>query len=93
VKYIYSHTPGQFAPMAVGDLSRLATIVLTSKKYDEEGRRKVNIKNYSPNFNLKDVRDTELDFQDDKWVRISLFNSDTPFYKVKKFFRGKPKVR
>lgn len=93
VKRFYTHTPGKFAPMAVGDISRLATIILTEKMYDENGRRKVRLKSYSPTFTLEDVRNSALDFQDDKWIKISMFNSDTPFYRVKKLFRGKPKVR
>ncbi len=93
VKRFYTHTPGKFAPMAVGDISRLATIILTEKMYDENGRRKVRLKSYSPTFTLEDVRNSALDFQYDKWIKISMFNSDTPFYRVKKLFRGKPKVR
>ena len=93
VKWIYSRTPGRFSTMAVTDLSRLATIVLTEKIFDEEGNRKSRIKSYNPSFNLIDVYESDLDFQDDKWIRISLFNSDTRFFRIKKFFRGKPRVR
>ncbi len=93
VKRIYTRTPGKFSNRAVADLSRLATIILTEKIFDENGKRKVNIKSYSSNFTLSDVKNSTLDFQDDKWVKISMFNSDTPFYKIKKLFKGKPKVR
>ena len=93
VKRIYSHTPGKFAPTAVTDLSRLATIILTEKIYDENGRRKLRLKNYSPNFSLRDVRESILDFQDEKWVKISMFNSDTPFFRIRRILRGKPKIR
>lgn len=93
VKRIYSHTPGKFAPTAVTDLSRLATIILTEKIYDENGRRKLRLKNYAPNFSLIDVRESILDFQDEKWVKISMFNSDTPFFRIRRILRGKPKIR
>ena len=93
VKRMYTHTPGKFAPRAISDLSRLATIILTEKIFTEDGKRKSKIKSYSPTFNLRDVRASQLDFQDDKWVRISMFNSDTPFYKIKKLFKTKPRVR
>lgn len=93
VKRMYTHTPGKFSPRAISDLSRLATIILTEKIFTEDGKRKSKIKSYSPTFNLRDVRASQLDFQDDKWVRISMFNSDTPFYKIKKLFKTKPRVR
>ncbi|MDE6811599.1 MAG: hypothetical protein K2J15_04535, partial [Muribaculaceae bacterium] len=93
VKRIYMRTPGRFNSMTVMDLSRLATIILTEKIFNEDGKRKNKIKSYNPSFNLHDVKNSQLDFQDDKWIRISMFNSDTPFYSIKKFFRGKPKVR
>lgn len=93
VKRIYSRTPGRFSPRAVADISRLATIILTEKLFTEDGRRKTKIKSYAPSFNLHDVRMSQLDFQDDKWVKVSMFNSDTPFFKIKKLFRPKPRVR
>lgn len=93
IKRMYSRTPGKFSPRAVEDISRLATIILTEKIFTEDGKRKSKIKSYSPSFNLHDVRDSQLDFQDDKWIKVSMFNSDTPFFKIKKFFRPKPKVR
>ena len=93
IKRIYNRTPGRFGPVALADISRLATIILTEKIFNEEGRRKSKIKSYSPSFNLIDVKNSQLDFQDDKWVKISMFNSDTPFYEIKKFFKSKPKVR
>lgn len=93
VKRMYSRTPGKFSPMATADMSRLATIILTEKIFNEDGVRKNKIKSYSPSFNLHDVRDSQLDFQDDKWVKISMFNSDTPFFKIKKLFKTKPRVR
>lgn len=91
VKKLYSRTPTRFNPLTASDISRLATIILTEKLFNEDGRRKNKIKSYNPSFNLHDVRRSELDFQDDKWIRIAMFNSDTPFYSIKKFFRGKAK--
>lgn len=89
IKRMYTRTPGKFAPRAISDLSRLATIILTEKIFNENGERKIKLKSYSPTFNLHDVRNSTLDFQDDKWVKISMFNSDTPFFHVRKLFRPK----
>lgn len=87
LKYYYSNNPGKLADITVTDTTRLATIILTEKTFDERGYRKSKIKYYNPSFNLHDVRKTDLDFQDDKWIQISLFNSDTPFYSFKKKMR------
>ena len=87
IKYLYSNKPQSLAEFAVYDITRLATIILTEKVFNEEGYRKLKIKSYNPGFDLYDVRKSKIDFQDDKWIEISLFNSDTPFYKFKKFFR------
>ena len=89
VKYLYSNTPYKMGELAVYDITRLATIILTAKIFDENGIRKSGIRSYSPSFNLSDVRKSRIDFQDDKWIEISLFNSDTPLYKFKKWWRNK----
>lgn len=89
VKYLYSNMPGKMAELAVYDITRLATIILTEKIFNEEGFRKNGIKSYNPTFNLPEVRNSKIDFQDDKWIAISLFNSDTRFYKLKKWWRSK----
>ena len=87
IKYLYSNNPGRLAELSVIDTTRLATIILTEKTFDERGYRKSKIKLYNPSFNLNDVRNSNLDFQDDKWISISQFNSDTPFYSVKRKWR------
>lgn len=89
IKRIYSHNPGRMSRIAVTDITRLATIILTSKTFDENGYRKSKLKAYRPTFNLREVRNSELDFQDDKWIKISLFNSDTRLYKLKKWWRSR----
>lgn len=96
IKYLYSNNPGRLADISVADTTRLATIMLTEKTFDENGYRKSKIKFYNPSFNLIDVRKSNLDFQDDKWIRISFFNSDTPFYTLKRKWRllfGKDKKK
>ncbi|MDE7381557.1 MAG: hypothetical protein K2N03_05460, partial [Muribaculaceae bacterium] len=88
IKTIYSRNPKKLTHIFRTDISRLATILLTEKLFDERGFRKNKIKSYTPSFSLKDVRDSELDFQDDKWIKISMFNSDTPFYRLKRWWRS-----
>lgn len=86
-KKIYSYNPDKLSGICVSDITRLATIMLTHKIFDERGFRRNKLKFYRPTFTLKEVRDSKLDFQDDKWIRISMFNSDTPMYRVKRWFR------
>lgn len=87
LKKIYSDRSGALAPTCVNDITRLATIMLTEKTFDERGFRKSRIKAYNPTFNLIDVRKSNIDFQDDKWVNISMFNSDTSFYRFRRWWR------
>lgn len=87
IKFLYSNNPGKLAEITVADTTRLATIILTEKTFDDQGYRKSKIKFYTPSFNLIDVRNSNLDFQDDKWINISLFNSDTSFYRLKRWWR------
>lgn len=89
VKYLYSNMPNRMAELAVYDITRLATIMLTEKIFNEEGFRKNGIKSYNPTFNLLEVRKSKIDFQDDKWIEVSLFNSDTPLFRLKKWWRDK----
>lgn len=87
IKYLYTHNPGKLAQISISDITRLATIMLTEKTFDENGFRKSKIKMYNPSFNLNDVRKSNLDFQDDKWIEVSMFNSDTPLYRIKRWWR------
>lgn len=87
LKEVYSKSPELLAPIFVGDITRMATIVLTNKIFDESGERRLKIKSYQPSFDLIDVRRSGLDFQNDKWIRISMFNSDTRFFKLRRWWR------
>lgn len=88
LKKIYSTDPGSMASIAVADVTRLATIILTEKVFDANGVRKNGIRNYRPDFTLADVRKSTLDFQDDKWIKVSMFNSDNTFFKLKKWWKN-----
>ena len=87
VNKIYNDTPLKFASNALNDLIRLSTIMLAERTYDEEGYRKNRIRSYQSNITFADIMKSKLDFQDDKRIRIAHFNSDTRFFKLKKFLR------
>ena len=90
VKKIYSETPALMSNYLLTDLTRLFTIMVTQKLFNERGFRKIKLKSYTPSFDLREVRSTDINFQEDKWIRISRFNSDTKFYRLKRWFRGMP---
>ena len=87
IKRIYNDSPLTISASALNDLSRLSTIILTERVFDEDGMRKNRIRSYKPHLTLADVRNTELDLQDDKWIRVANFNSDTRFFRIKRFLR------
>lgn len=86
VKEVYNKRPDLMSTLAANDLTRLATIVVTEKTYFENGQRRNKLKSYNPSFDLIDVRDSQIDFQDDKWMKISIFNADTRFFKLKRWW-------
>lgn len=88
VKDMYVKNPTCISTLLLSDLSRLSTIVLTEKTFDEKGNRRSVIKSYTPSFSFDEVRDCNLDFQDDKWIRVSLFNANTRLFRLKKIWRS-----
>ncbi len=88
VKRIYSFSPDKLSNICVIDITRMATIILTQKIFDENGFRRNKVKSYRPSFTLQEVRKNNYDFQDDKWLRISIFNSDTKLYRLKRWIQN-----
>lgn len=86
VKAIYNQAPNHLSMTFLTDLSRMVTIILTQKLFDDRGVRKINVKSYKPSFNLEEVREMNYDFQNDKWLRIAMYNSDTTGFHFKKFW-------
>ena len=66
----------------------MTTIVLTQKIFNEEGVRRIKTKSYRPTYDLVEIQKKDYDFQDDKWIRISMFNSDTKAFFLRKWFRN-----
>lgn len=87
IKRIYSTAPQRLSSIFVADTTRVATILITEKVYDSNGMRKTLLSNYKPTYSLSDIYNSSLDFQDDKWIRISMFNSDTKFYRIRRIIR------
>lgn len=89
LKTLYNKEPDRLSSTCLADISRLATILITQKTFTDEGERRVKIMHYHPSFNLQELQESETDFQDDKWIRISMFNADTKFFRLRKWWRSK----
>ena len=88
LKKLYSFHPDRLNSIMVSDITRMATIILTQKTFNEQGFRRSKLKTYKPTFNMSEIRTGNYDFQDDKWMRISIFNSDTKLYRMKRAIRN-----
>lgn len=70
------------------DMRRLGTIIITSKTFNEKGERRTKLTQYHPSFNFEELYNTKLDFQDNAWLRVSCFNSNTSYFKLKRLWRS-----
>lgn len=78
----------RFSPLLRTDMTRLATIIITSKTFTKNGERRTKLKQYHPSFNFEELYDSRLDFQNDTWLRVSCFNSNTSHFKLKRMWRN-----
>lgn len=83
--HIYNMRPSEMSTIMLTDIARMITIILTQKIFDENGFRKIKVKSYKPSFDLEEVRQKNYDFQDDKWLRISMYNSDMKGFLFRKW--------
>ena len=87
LKTIYNNTPDRLTSVCLTDISRLAMITITSKIYKPNGERRTKLTQYRPSFTLREIKADNLDYQNDKWIRVANFNSDTSFFKFKRWWR------
>ncbi|MDE7401873.1 MAG: hypothetical protein K2M87_00485 [Muribaculaceae bacterium] len=85
IKTIYNTKPAALSNTFLTDLSRMVTIILTQKLFDERGYRKMKVKSYVPTIDLKEIQEKDYDFQDDKWIRVAMYNSDQRGFYFKKW--------
>lgn len=85
LKLVYNRQPKTMSKTFLTDLSRMITIVLTQKIFDERGYRKIKVKSYRPGFDLPEIREKDYDFQEDKWLRIAMYNSDLRAFHFRKW--------
>lgn len=86
LKVIYNECPTSISTTMLTDISRMVTVILTQKLFDDRGYRKMKIKSYKPTFDLLELREHKYDFQDDKWLRIAMYNSDLRGFHIRKWW-------
>lgn len=72
MKVVYNERPNAMSLTMLTDISRMVTVILTQKLFDDRGYRKIKIKSYHPTFDLREVREKNYDFQDDKLSLIHI---------------------
>lgn len=82
---VYNQQPSHLSHILRSDLSRMSTVILTQKLFDERGYRKIKVKSYQPRYDLVELRNSDYDFQDDKWLRIAMYNSDVKGFHLRKW--------
>lgn len=87
IKNIYNQSPTLMSKTMLSDVSRMTTIVLTQKIFDQRGFRKIKTKSYQPTYDLIEIRENDYDFQDDKWIRVAMFNSDTKGFYMRRIWK------
>lgn len=87
INKVFRNRPHSMASFLVADTARIITITRTAAIFDENGYRKMKIHNYVPTFNLVDMRSSDLDYQSEKWIEVSKFNEDVPFFRIRRWFR------
>lgn len=74
-------------PMFSSEIIRLHTMVLAWKTYDTNGMRKYKIRHYRPTFRVAEIKNLNVDFNNTHWLYIADNNQDTPFFKLRRFWR------
>lgn len=75
------------APIMSAELMRLHSITMSWKTYTPEGKRRYKIKNYKPTFRLRDIKKSDVDYNDHRWLFVAHNNEDTPFYRLRCLWR------
>lgn len=74
------------------ELFRIKTTIFALKAYNADGTRKLDVKNFYPKFELSDIRNEKVDFNNYKTIITSFVNDDNKLNKLKyiwfKIFEG-----
>lgn len=74
------------SPLLAGEIHRLYTVTMAWKTYDIDGKRLYKVKNYRPMFRLNGICEWDVDFNNPRWLQVSVFNQDKPLYKLRRLW-------
>jgi len=77
---------GCLSPFLSAEIIRIHTIAMAWKTYDINGNRRFKIKHYHPTFHLEEMKEWDVDYNDPKWLFVSINNADTPFWRLRRFW-------
>lgn len=72
--------------LLAAEIVRLYTIVMTWKMYTPEGKRKWKYKNYRPSFRLQDLKNWDVDFNNNQWLEVARLNQGSRFFRIRSFW-------
>lgn len=74
----------ELARLLCAELHRIYTVMQTSKVYDLSGKKLVELEGYKPKFAFRELRTTDVDFNDSRWMLLSRFNKDLTFFALRR---------
>ena len=77
---------GRIAVELKSELERIYTVAMAWKTYTPEGKRIYPVRNYRPSFRFKDIKDYDVDYNDRRWLKVTVFNEDHRFYRLRRFW-------
>lgn len=77
---------GKLAAELRSELERIYTVAMAWKTYTPEGRRIYPVKNYRPSFRFRDIESYHVDYNDRRWLAVTVNNEDKPFYRLRRIW-------
>lgn len=74
------------APELRSELERIYTVAMAWKTYTLDGKRIYPVKNYKPSFRFRDIPTYNVDYNDKRWLAVTINNEDKPFFWFRKFW-------
>lgn len=74
------------APEFKTELERIYTVAMAWKTYTPEGKRIYPVKHYRPSFRFRDIKDYDVDYNDKRWLSITVNNEDRHFFRLRRFW-------
>lgn len=68
------------------EMVHIYTVAMAWKTYDIDGNRRYEFRNYRPTYRLCDIARWDVDYNDERWLRVSRLNADKPFFRLRRFF-------